>query len=123
MYQVVFYEDKNGFSELYEYLNEIKEKSKTNKDYRIQFKQITTYIELLANYGFNLSIKIAKHIVDGVWELRPGKNRILYFYYEKDTYVLLHIFRKTTNKTPKNEIEKAKREMNDYCDRMGEINK
>ena len=39
-------------------------------------------------------------------------------FYE-DTYVLLHQFRKKTQKTPKSEIEQAKRERDDYISRMG----
>ena len=54
---------------------------------------------------------------DGIWELRPGFNRVLYFYYKDDTFVLLHQFRKQTRKTPRQEIEKAKRERNDWIER------
>ena len=40
-----------------------------------------------------------------------------YFFYQNDTYVLLHQFRKKSQKTPKREIEKAKAERNDYLRR------
>ena len=49
-----------------------------------------------------------------VWELRPGNNRIFYFYHKDNTYVLLHSFRKKTQKTPKQEITRAKSERDDY---------
>ena len=58
-----------------------------------------------------MSPNITKHLEDEIWELRPGFNRVLYFYFENNTFVLLHIFRK---KTPKSEIEKAHKECNDY---------
>ena len=54
-----------------------------------------------------------------IWELRPGNNRVLFFYHKDDTYVLLHLFRKRTQKTPRSEIEKAKRERNDWLTREG----
>lgn len=54
---------------------------------------------------------------DGIWELRPGNNRVFYFFFENDTFVLLHHFRKKSQKTPKREIEKAKNERADYIAR------
>ncbi|MBQ5684470.1 MAG: type II toxin-antitoxin system RelE/ParE family toxin, partial [Clostridia bacterium] len=54
-----------------------------------------------------------------LWELRPGRRRVLYFYHKDNTYVLLHSFIKKTQKTPRREIEKAKRERNDYLRRKG----
>lgn len=50
-------------------------------------------------------------------ELRPGSNRVLYFYHKNDTFVLLHHFRKKTQKTPRRELEKAKAERDDYLSR------
>lgn len=46
----------------------------------------------------------------GLFELRPGPHRIFYCYYE-GTIVLLHAFRKKTNKTPRREIEIAYQRM------------
>ena len=42
-----------------------------------------------------------------------------YFYYENNTFVLLHMFRKKSNKTPKSELLKAHNEANDYKLRHG----
>jgi phage-related protein len=55
--------------------------------------------------------------VADVWELRPGNNRIFYFCSCDNTFILLHSFRKKTQKTPRREIEKALRERNDYLKR------
>ena len=119
MYEIIFYADNDGYSELYEELQNLAEQSLTNKDCRIQLKQITLYIELLKNQGTHLPSNIAKHIIYDVWELRPGKNRVLYFYFKDNMFVLLHMFRKKTQKTPKSEIEKALKEMNNYIERNG----
>ena len=78
------------------------------------------YIELLSKNGNNLPDDVIKHIEDEIWELRPGKNRVLYFFYKDNKYVLLHHFIKKTQKTPKREIERAKREMVDYINKRGE---
>ena len=94
-------------------------KSLKNKDARIQFRQLTLYIELLQNNGTNMSENITKHIDEDIWELRPGNNRVFYFFAAENTFVLLHHFRKQTQKTPSREIEKAKSERDDYLRRKG----
>lgn len=50
-------------------------------------------------------------------ELRPGGNRVFFFYFDHGTYVLLHHFQKKSQKTPRREILKAKSEMKDYISR------
>ena len=117
MYNIEFYEDSNGRSELWEFLESLRVKAATNKDARIQYKQISLYIQLLEDNGTRLNENITKHLDDDIWELRPGNNRVLYFYFKNDTFVLLHQFRKKTQKTPKREIERAKAERDDYLAR------
>ncbi len=119
MYTVEFYEDKNGNSQVLEFAEELRVKAITSKDARIQYKQMSMYFELLSLKGTNMNDNITKHIEDGIWELRPGINRVFYFFYNNNTYVLLHQFRKRTQKTPKSEIEKAKREREDYLKKKG----
>lgn len=46
----------------------------------------------------------------GLYELRPGAHRVFYCYHEGKV-VLLHAFRKCSNKTPKREIETAYKRM------------
>lgn len=121
MFTIEFYEDNHGNSSVLEFLEGLRVKSATNKDARIQFRQMGLYIELLQNNGTNLPKNITKHIQDDIWELRPGKNRILYFFYSDDVYVLLHCFRKKTKKTPPGEIVKAKFERDDYLRRKDKL--
>lgn len=94
MYNIEFYEDSNGRSELWDFLESLRAKAATNKDARIQYKQISLYIQLLEDNGTQLNENITKHLDDDIWELRPGSNRVLYFYFKNDTFVLLHQFRK-----------------------------
>lgn len=117
MYTIEFYEKANGESELWEFLEELRKKSSTSKDARIQYKQIGLYIQLLQDNGTRLQENITKHIDDGIWELRPGSNRVFYFFFKDDTFVLLHHFHKKSQKTPRREIEKAKAERADYLSR------
>lgn len=52
-----------------------------------------------------------------IWELRPLRDRILFFAYIDNKIVLLSHFQKKTQKTPKREIKKAEKLMNDYIER------
>lgn len=52
-----------------------------------------------------------------MYELRPGSNRILFFFYDGERFVLLHGFRKKTQKTPRHEIDTARAQMDEYIRR------
>lgn len=119
MFNIEFYENQNGESEVLDFLIQLASKAPKNKNARIQHKQMVLYIQLLADHGTLLGDNITKHIEDNIWELRPGKNRVLFFYMEEDTFLLLHHFRKKTQKTPKREITKAKHERDDWLLRKG----
>ncbi len=94
---------------------------KVIKMYTIEFYE-NENIELLQKNGTHLSENITKYLEDGIWELRPGNNRVFYFFFQNNTYVLLHQFRKKSQKTPKREIAKAKRERDDYLHRKDNEN-
>ena len=98
MYTVEFYEDANGVSELWNFLEELRVKSATSKDARIQHKQIALYIQLLQDNGTRLPENITKHLVEDIGELRPGNNRVFYFCWQENKFVLLHQFRKNRRK-------------------------
>ena len=114
MYQIVFYEDARGVSELWIFLDDLLQRSSESKDARIQHKQIVYYIELLQRNGTRLPENITKNIIENIWELRPGDTRIFYFFHCNNTFVLLHSFRKKSQKTPRVEIERAIAERDDY---------
>lgn len=48
MYKIEFYENKRGESEVWDFLEALREKSQSSKDARIQYNQIIFYIDLLA---------------------------------------------------------------------------
>ena len=117
MYRVEFYETEDGDSQIWDFREDLRLKAAVSKDARIQHKQASLYIELLQQNGTHMNENITKHLEDGIWELRPGNNRVFYFFFQDDIFVLLHQFRKKSQKTPKREIEKAKRERDDYLSR------
>lgn len=116
-YNVEFYEDSKGNSEIRNYLEKLRCKAANDKDARVKYKQISLYIQLLADNGTYLPENITKHIEEDIWELRPGNNRVLYFYYGNNSFVLLHSFCKKTQKTPRREIVRAQKERDDFLRR------
>ena len=119
MYNIVFYETASGYSDIRTFLDSLRKKAGYVKDARIQFSQLARYIQLLQDNGINLPAGVIKHIDEDIWELRPGINRVFFFCHKGDTYVLLHHFRKKTQKTPIREIIQAKAERDDYISRNG----
>lgn len=120
MYHIEFYRQENGYSPMEALMNELESRAHESKDGRIQWKQMVRQIDTLAELGIEcMPVNMTKHIDENLWELRPGRRRVLYFYHKGNTYVLLHSFIKKTQKTPRREIEKAKRERNDYLRRKG----
>ena len=115
MYKIEFYE-KDGESQIFEFLEDLRKRKDTNKDARIQYAQATSYIQLLSDNGTRgLPKSIAEHLGDGIWELRPGNNRVFFFFFDDDgSFILLHQFRKKSQKTPPNELKRAKNERSDY---------
>ena len=119
MYNIEFYEDEHGFSEVKQFIRELRLKSKSSKDARINFNKIVAYMDILEEMGTRIGEPVTKHLDGEIWELRPLSNRILYAFYKDDTFIMLHSFIKKSNKTPKKEIEAAKRKYEDYKRRFG----
>jgi phage-related protein len=63
-------------------------------------------IDLLNEYGVGLTGRHVKHIEDKLWELRIDRYRVLYL--------------ALTNKTPRKEINLAKRRLGDFLGRSGD---
>lgn len=117
MYDIIMYEDKNGKSELQEYLKQLQ--NNPSKDNNIKFKKITSYIDNLSMYGLTLGEPYIKHIDSDIWELRPIRDRILFTSWYNNKFILLSVLTKNTQKTPRKEIEKSKRLLKDYIKRSG----
>lgn len=91
--------------------------SQKSKDSRIKLNKLNDYIELLSQHGTRAGDPYIKHLEDEIWKLRPHKDRILFVAWLDGSFVLLHHFVKKTQKTPRRETEKAKRELKDIKER------
>ena len=117
MYEVIFFRDANGNEPLADYLTELRHKSLSDKNSRVNLNKIIAFIDLLEEHGTWIGEPVVKYLVDDIWELRPLRNRILFAQYKKNIYILLHRFIKKTDKTPAQEISQAKRNLIDYINR------
>lgn len=115
VYKIIFYKDQNGNEPVFEYLLELTQKS--DKGSRIKAGKINDYIQALSLYGTRIGVPYVKHLDGKIWELRPLRDRILFAAWSDGEFVLLHCFMKDTQKTPKREIERAKRNLADYEER------
>lgn len=109
MYKIHFYRDANGKRPILAYMQELSRKK--DKDSRIKLGKILEYIDALRKYGLQLKEPYIKHLEGEIWELRPLRDRILFVAWHNERFLLLHKFVKKTQKTPRREIEKAKREL------------
>ena len=117
MHTIIFYEDEKGNKPVLEYLQQL---AKTNgKESRVRLKKAQDYINVLKTYGNTIGEPYMKHLDGDIWELRPQRDRILFAGVIDGGFVLLHQFMKKTQKTPKREIEQAKRELDDFKKRSG----
>lgn len=75
--------------------------------------RISGYINLFGENGFNMPGKYLKKLANNLWELRPGSMRVLFGVIGSEA-IIINIFRKKTQKTPKQEINTATRRLKEY---------
>lgn len=112
IFQIQFYTKESGETPFWEYYRTLNPK--------MQAKVFWT-IELLKAAGRDLREPYSSPLRDGLFELRTklGSDivRCLYFFQKRNIVILTHGFTKKTTKTPKGEIEKAKRYKADWIRR------
>lgn len=109
MFEIEIYTNRDNISPIEEYILDLNNRAFNCKNARIALMKITEYIKILEKYGTRAGMPYMKYINDGIWELRPKYIRIFFTYYRDNTFLLLHLYEKKTNKTPQREITKAKK--------------
>ncbi len=111
-FEVAFYEKEDGAKPAQEFLLQL--------DKAMRAKMLRT-VQLLQALGCELREPYSKPLEDGIFELRAqvGNNisRVLYFFIYGRRIVLTNGFVKKTQKTPKKEIELAKKYRADFLNR------
>ena len=88
---VYFFIDEDGYSPVEEFIGDLTEKERA---------KVRAYVKILKEFGHNIRRPIADYLGEGIYELRPQAHRVFYFFFMKDSVVLLHILRKKTDKIP-----------------------
>jgi phage-related protein len=113
-WSIVYYTEANGASPVREFLESLDDKTQVRFGWAIEQLRIR---------NVQASEPLVKHIEGKLWELRrdSGTNtfRVFYFFFIGRKIVLLHGFQKKTQRTPRQEIETAKRRMNDFLSKAG----
>ncbi|MBS5450044.1 MAG: type II toxin-antitoxin system RelE/ParE family toxin [Coriobacteriia bacterium] len=116
MIEVVFYEDTDGHQPVRVFLDALDAKMRA---------KVLGRIELLEELGAHLTMPYARHLGNGIYELRTvlGSNitRVLYFFMMGDRAVLTHGFVKKTQKTPRSELERAEQLRKDWMNRHDHV--
>jgi len=98
-YRVEYYQDKHSKKALVqEYIDAL------NIGYQ---KKIFSYINKLIEEHGCLKFPYAEHIENKIWQLRPDVYRVFYFIFTGKRIILLHIYRKKSNRTPRIETNRA----------------
>ena len=113
-FEIIFYDIADGTEPAKDFLLSL--------DKKMRAKMLRT-IKLLQINGNKLREPESKELDDGIMELRAKVgsdiSRVLYFFVVGRKAILTNGFIKKTQKTPKAEIERAKRYRADYLSRKG----
>ena len=111
-FEVILYEKENGEIPVEKFLDSLPIKMKA---------KVVGLIQILQEFGNDLRQPYSKHLEDGIFELRAKQGRditrVLYFFYFDKKIILTNGFVKKTQKTPKSEIQKAKKYRDDFTER------
>lgn len=111
MNKIIKYITEDGECPLDEFIKELIASGCKN-----DVQKINAYIQLLETNGKEIikNSNWVKKLNSTIYELRPRTNRVLFFIFSNDEFILLHGFKKKTQKTPINEINKALNEAHDF---------
>lgn len=110
-WSVEFYSDRDNSSPVLDWYQDLDDKTKA--------KLIWTF-QLLETNGIEVGMPYIKPLEDKLYEVRAEVNRnairVIYFLYTDRRFIMLHGFHKKTQKTPKKELEKAKKYLEDFLE-------
>jgi queuine tRNA-ribosyltransferase len=107
MYKIRFYRNADGTSSVVEYIEDLL--MRHDKSSRIKLRKIRDFIRVLIVRGTAAGQPYIKHIDGDIWELRLLRDRIFFVEWYDNQLMLLHQFRKKSQKTPIKEVLIAKK--------------
>lgn len=111
-FKIIFYKNSDGETPVEDFLNSLDTKMKT---------KLLFSLRVVKETGHQARLPYSRELEDGIFEIRAKSgsdiSRVLYFFVVGREIILTNGFIKKTQKTPRNEIEKAKRYRDDYLSR------
>lgn len=111
-FEIIFYKNEKGEKPVEEFLDNLNDKMRS---------KMLLSIRIVREYGHHTRMPYSRELDDGLFELRAKVgsdiSRVIYFFVVGKKIVLTNGFVKKTQKTPRSEIEKAKRYREDYLSR------
>lgn len=98
--QINYFKNEKGVEPVREYIKDLVLEDKA---------KVFAFLKHLSEYGPQVRRPMADYMGNktGLYELRPGRHRVIYFYMERKNIILLHAFFKKTDKIPESDIETA----------------
>jgi len=117
-FEVLFFEEDNGKVPVEEFLDDLDKKMRA---------KLVGLIEILQESGNDLREPYSKYLGGNIFELRckvgSDISRVLYFFYHGGRIIMTNGFIKKSMKTPRQEIDRAKKYRKIYIKRCKEDEK
>ena len=111
-FEIVFYKNDKGEKPVEDFLDSLSDKMRA---------KMLLSIRIVREKGYQTRMPYSEELEDGIFELRAKVgsdiSRVLYFFVVGRKIILTNGFIKKTQKTPKSEIELAKKYRADYLSR------
>jgi len=115
MYKITLYSTPKGNRPVEDYLKKLSQRHK--KD---EFSAVQLYVARLQKYGKDVNSYYRgtiKNLGKGLYELRPSATRVFFIFFQGDEIVLLHAIEKKRQDLPDGEIERARKEKEEFIRR------
>lgn len=111
-FEIIFYKNDKGEKPVEDFLDSLSDKMRA---------KMLLSIRIVREKGYQTRMPYSEELEDGIFELRAKVgsdiSRVLYFFVVGRKIILTNGFIKKTQKTPKSEIELAKKYRADYFSR------
>lgn len=99
-FEVLYFVDEKGNAPVRDYVKKLTDTERA---------KVYAYLKHLSDVGYKIRRPFGDYMGDktGLYELRPGRHRIIYFFLIKKKIVLLHSFLKKTDAISEKDIDMA----------------
>ncbi|MGL4451051.1 MAG: type II toxin-antitoxin system RelE/ParE family toxin [Sarcina sp.] len=115
MYEIKFFESKNGDIPVLNYIQSLEKKSIKSKNARVKKDKINKVLNLLKETGTSIGAPTIRNLEGNIYKVRALDSR-MFFFRDGDTFIMLSHFIKNTQKTPEKEKAIARKRVKEYLE-------